>query len=84
MKMSETGHDLHAEFPADRDVLHSLKLDSEVYRALADHYHALTQDIARIESGLAPASDDRLEELKKQRLQALDEVAALIAAQKAA
>ncbi|WP_336957955.1 YdcH family protein [Sphingobium aquiterrae] len=82
--MSETGHDLHAEFPADRDALHRLKLENEHFRTLADHYHDVTNDISRIESGLAPASDERLEGLKKQRLSLLDDVAGLIAATKAA
>lgn len=77
--MSETGRDLHAEFPADSDALHRLKLENEHFRALADHYHDVTNDISRIESGLAPASNERLERLKDQRRRLLDEVAGLIA-----
>lgn len=77
--MSEYSHDLHALFPAQQEILHALKLNSAHYRALADRHHALAQEIARIEGGLEPASDDRLEDLKKQRLHLLDEIAAMIA-----
>jgi uncharacterized protein YdcH (DUF465 family) len=77
--MSELGHDLHALFPAQREILHALKLNSAHYRLLADRHHELVQQISRIEGGLDAASDDRLEELKKQRLNLLDEVAAMVA-----
>jgi uncharacterized protein YdcH (DUF465 family) len=77
--MSEHGHDLHTLFPAQTAILHSLKLESEQYRVLASRYHELAQEIERIESAIDPASDERLEELKKQRLSLLDEIADLIA-----
>ncbi|MCB4860377.1 DUF465 domain-containing protein [Sphingobium sp. PNB] len=77
--MSELGHDLHALFPAQREILHALKLESAHYRDLADRHHELAQQIYRMEAGLDAASDDRLEGLKKQRLSLLDEVAAMIA-----
>ena len=82
--MSELGHDLQAQFPADRAILHSLKLENEHFRGLADQHHGLIQEIYRIEGGLDAASDDRLETLKKQRLRLLDEITTLIAARKAA
>ena len=77
--MSETGHDLQALFPAQRETLHALKLESAHYRELADRHHALALEISRIESGLEAASDERLEEAKKQRLGILDEIADMIA-----
>jgi uncharacterized protein YdcH (DUF465 family) len=77
--MSETGHDLSTLFPVHRDVLHALKLESAHYRELADRYHALALQISRIEGGLEAASDERLEEAKKQRLGVLDDIAAMIA-----
>ncbi len=81
--MSELGHDLHSEFPGDHAVLHGLKVDSPQFRALADEHHSLVQHIYRIEGGLDAASDDRLEQMKKLRLNVLDKIAALIAARKA-
>jgi uncharacterized protein YdcH (DUF465 family) len=77
--MSETGHDLQAPFPAQRETLHLLKLESAQYRELADRHHALALQIARIEGGMEAASDERLEEAKKQRLGMLDDIAAMIA-----
>lgn len=80
--MSEVGHDLHAAFPQDAAILHSLKLEDAHYQQIAATYHDTVREISRIESGLEASSDERLENLKKQRLAMLDEVAGLIAARK--
>ena len=82
--MSHFLHDLHSEFPNDGEILHQLKLSDERYPTLADEYHALNKEIQRIENGIEASSDDRLEELKKQRLLMLDEVSAMIGRTKAA
>jgi uncharacterized protein YdcH (DUF465 family) len=76
--MSELGHDLHALFPAQRDILHTLKIESEHYRGLAARHHELALEIGHIEADLDAASDVRLEELKKQRLAVLDDIAHMI------
>ncbi len=81
--MSHTPHDLHAEFPADADILHRLKLEDRHFQTVAERYHELNRDIHRAESDIEPTSDDRLEELKKQRLALLDEVADIISKAKA-
>lgn len=80
--MSEVGHDLHAMFPGEATHLHALKLESGPFRALAERHNLLSREIARIESGLDAASDERLEELKRERVNLLDEVAAMIAERK--
>ncbi len=80
--MSELGHDLHSLFPAQREILHTLKTESAHFRQLADRHHDLVQEIYRIEGGLEAASDERLEELKKERLGLLDEIAEMIAERK--
>jgi uncharacterized protein YdcH (DUF465 family) len=82
--MSELGHDLHTLFPADRTILHTLKIENDHFRKLAHDYHSLTQGISRIETGIEPTTDEHLEKLKKERLHILDEVAAMIAAAKVA
>ena len=82
--MSHFLHDLHAEFPADTEVLHALKLKDPRFPKLSDVYHALNKDIQRIENGIDASSDHRLENLKKQRLVMLDEVSAMIARARAA
>tara|TARA_B100000378_G_scaffold81451_1_gene63821 strand:+ start:1419 stop:1667 length:249 start_codon:yes stop_codon:yes gene_type:complete len=82
--VSENGHDLQAEFPEHRAILHTLKIESAAYRDLAARYHALAQEISRIEAGIEAASDERLEDLKKRRLQLLDNVSSMIMERKAA
>ena len=81
--MTHTHHDLHSEFPADGEILHQLKLHNAHFQKLAERYHDINREVHRIESGVEPASDARSEDLKKQRLALLDEVAQMIAAHKA-
>ncbi|MEH6700291.1 YdcH family protein [Parasphingorhabdus sp.] len=81
--MSHVLHDLHAEFPNDNDILHALKLSDGHFRTVSDRYHDVNKEIHRIEAEVEPASDDRNEELKKQRLSLLDEVATMISKAKA-
>lgn len=82
--MSHVPHDLHAEFPLDTDRLHALKTGDAGFRVLQGRYDALNQEIYKIEASLEAAEDARLEDLKKQRLSVLDEIAASIAAANAA
>lgn len=82
--MSDNGHDLHNEFPADGDIVHRLKLGDARFQEIAHRYHLLNKQIQSAESGIAPASDARLDDLRKRRLGLLDEVAAMIASARAA
>ena len=82
--MSHVLHDLHAEFPNDGTILHEMKLSDRHFRTISDRYHDINKEIHRIESEVEAASDERSEELKKQRLVILDEVAGMIAKAKAA
>lgn len=77
--MTHVLHDLHAEFPGQAELLHRLKLSDARYQKVADRYHEVNREIHRIETDIAPASDQHLEDLKKQRLALLDEVAAMLA-----
>lgn len=78
--MLDTRHDLHSQFPQDGEILSKLKIESAHFRTIGERYDLLDKEIRRIEVETEAASDERLEELKKQRLGLLDEVAALIAA----
>jgi uncharacterized protein YdcH (DUF465 family) len=82
MMTIDTQHDLHSEFPNDGEILHALKMDNAHFRALAERYHEANREIHRIEAEVEAASDTRLEDLKKQRLAMLDEVASMIAARR--
>lgn len=76
--MGEVGHDLHRIFPDRGEAIHRLKIGDEHFRALADRHHLLGREIHRIEAGIDAASDRRLEDLKKERLVILDEIASMI------
>jgi uncharacterized protein len=80
--MTHTPHELHAEFPDDRAILHELKMNDMHFRTLADSYHDVNRQIHRIESGVEAVSDAFSEELKKKRLALLDEISDLIAGAK--
>jgi len=76
--MSHVPHDLHAEFPDQAELLHKLKLSDRHFQTLAQRYQDVNGEIHRVESEVAPASDERLETLKKQRLALVDEIAQVL------
>ena len=76
--MSHVSHDLHAEFPDHAALLHDLKVGDAHFQRVADRYHDLNREIHRIEAGVEAASDFRIEDLKKERLVLLDEVATML------
>ncbi|WP_373492085.1 YdcH family protein [Parasphingorhabdus sp.] len=82
--MSHVAHDLHAEFPNDGNILHDLKMSDAHFLTVSDRYHDINKEIHRIAAEVEAASDERSEELKKQRLLILDEVAAMISKARAA
>ncbi|OZA94245.1 YdcH family protein [Altererythrobacter sp. H2] len=77
--MSHTPHELADEFPQDRDLIHRLKQDDAHFARLAEAYHTVNRAIHRIESEVEPASDERAEELKKERLALADDLSAMLA-----
>jgi uncharacterized protein YdcH (DUF465 family) len=81
--MSHTPHDLAGEFPQDRDALHRLKLENAHFAALAEHYREVNGELHRIEAEIETPSDEYTETLKKRRLGLLDEIAAMIAKERA-
>ena len=81
--MTHVAHELHDEFPADGEILHRLKVEDGHFARIAEQYHVLNREIHRIEAGVEGASDARAEDLKKQRLSLLDQVAKRISDEKA-
>lgn len=78
--MRHLPQDLHDVFPDDAALLRRLKAEDRHFQTLAARYAALDDGIRRSEDGTAAAiSDDHAEELKKQRLAVLDEIAGLLA-----
>jgi uncharacterized protein YdcH (DUF465 family) len=82
--VSHTPHELRDEFPDAHDVLHNLKTTNAHFVTLADRYHDVNREIHRIEADVEAASDARAEDLKKQRLKLLDEIAVLVNSARAA
>lgn len=78
--MTHTPHELAEEFPEAADTIHRLKMDSAHFARLADQYHAVNREIHRIESEVEAASDERTEDLKKERLLLKDEIAEMLRA----
>ncbi|MEP3049671.1 MAG: DUF465 domain-containing protein [Roseibium sp.] len=78
--MSHVPHELHEEFPDAGDALHALKTSDAHFARLADEYHEINREVHRIETDVAPASDETLEDLKKKRLFLKDQIAAMLAA----
>lgn len=76
--MSHVPHELHEEFPEHQGALHELKMSNAHFARLADDYHHVNREIHRIETEIAPASDEALETLKKQRLSLKDQIAAIL------
>jgi uncharacterized protein YdcH (DUF465 family) len=79
-KMSHIPQALHEIFPDATDALQALKVDNAHFLSLADRFETLDEEVKQIEAGVDAASDDRLEHLKKHRLQVTDEIAAMVAA----
>ena len=61
-------HSLAKEFPELRDAIHTLKTSDNHFAKLFQEYDKVEHEVHRIESGAESASDERLEDLKKQRL----------------
>ncbi len=76
--MSHTPHELAAEFPDKAEKIHDLRASDAHFARLSDTYHTLNREIHRGETNIEPMDDMHLEELKKQRLALLDEIAGIL------
>ncbi len=77
--MSHVSQHLHEVFPNQADTIGRLKAEDAHFQALAAQFDAIDHDAAAAETGVDPASDERIEALKKTRLALLDEIAAYLA-----
>ena len=75
---AHTPNELADAFPDDAEALHRLKLTDAHFARLAEQHHAVNRAIHRIEIEAEPASDERLDTLKRERLHLLDEIAAML------
>jgi hypothetical protein len=75
---AHTPNELADVFPEDAEALHRLKLSDAHFARMAERHHQVNREIHRIESEVEAASDERLEALKKERLNLLDAIAAML------
>jgi uncharacterized protein len=71
-------HPLIAEFPGQRDALHTLKLENTHFQHLMDSYETIDKEIVRMEEGIETPSDEVLTALKKERLDLKDQIAEML------
>lgn len=76
--MTIENHSLINEFPEYREQIHQMKISDNHFARLFNEYDSVAHDVHRIESGAEAASDDRLEALKKQRLQLKDQLFSML------
>ena len=71
-------HSLVSEFPEFRERIHTLKKTDSHFARLFDEYNDVEHEVHHIEEGAEASSDERLEQLKKQRLSLKDELFGLL------
>lgn len=71
-------HDILHEFPDYKDKIHELKVSDHHFRKLFDAYHELDHEIYSIEAESTIASDERLTQLRKERLHLKDSIYAIL------
>lgn len=71
-------HSLVQDFPEYRAQIHTLKSSDAYFAKLFDRYDEIEHEVYRIESEEEAASDERLETLKKKRLELKDEMISLL------
>ena len=67
-------HPILREFPEQRETIKSLKAGNERFRRMFEEYHALDEEIYRIEEEIDFATDEKIEELKKRRAWLKDQI----------
>lgn len=74
--MSE--HTLAAEFPEHKDNIHKLKISDNHFKRLFDSYEEIVKELHRYAEGAGAITDERAENLKKERLRLKDELRKLL------
>ncbi len=77
--MSNTPHELAAEFPEKRDQIHALKQSDAHFAKLADSYHEVNRAVHRAETNVEPVSEQAETEMRKQRAALKDDIWGILA-----
>jgi uncharacterized protein YdcH (DUF465 family) len=78
--MSDTPHELAAEFPEFVDKMHALKAEDAHFSRLYDEYHEVNRAIHRAETDVEPADDFHMEDMRKKRMALKDEIYGMLTA----
>jgi uncharacterized protein YdcH (DUF465 family) len=78
--MSNTPHELAAEFPAEIDKMHQLKQENAHFAKLFDAYHEVNRAVHRAETNVEPTDDANMTAMRQKRAQLKDEVWAMLSA----
>ena len=78
--MTHVPHGLHEEFPEAASKISKLKINDAHFARLADRYEHINREVHRIETDVEPASDQTLEQIKKERMKLKDEIASMLRA----
>ncbi len=62
------------QFPEFKEKIHELKMENNHFADLMKRYEDVDKHVFRIESDEEPTGDEYLRELKKKRLQLMDEI----------
>jgi len=76
--MSHVPHELADDFPGEVERIHKLKQRNAHFARLADAYHEVNRQVHRAETDLDPMDDAAQQELRKQRMQLKDQIAAML------
>ncbi|MBZ6076415.1 YdcH family protein [Microvirga puerhi] len=71
------------DFPGKAERIHQLKTSNNHFARLYDEYEELSRTIQRVESRVEPTTEDVEEEMKRRRVRLKDEIAAMLADDKA-
>ena len=78
--MSNTPHELSAEFPKDADKIHRLKLQDAHFARLVAEYHEVNRSVHRAETRVDVMDAATETALRQKRMILKDEIAHLLAA----
>ncbi|UWR22741.1 YdcH family protein [Sulfitobacter sp. S190] len=76
--MSHTPHELAADFPEHAEAISARRQSDAHFAKLADEYHTLNREVHRAETDVVPVSDERMNEMRKQRMALKDTLYGLL------
>ncbi|MFG1479551.1 YdcH family protein [Xanthobacter sp. V4C-4] len=76
--MSNTPHELAADFPEHAEKIQALKASDAHFAKLYTAYHEVNGQVHRAETNVEPTGDAEIESLRRERMKLKDELYALL------